>query len=158
VNKPPIGINNTTNNIDTVAYNNYGKKGGRLQKKYGLAKLISEYNQRIYLLQNKLNSLSYQISGKVDKLNDFTRNIAYSGKEGFEGYKKEDIPKEFLKPVLITEKIKRNIVRERENTQQLDNILRDTDIKILQQNYRYMMWTILALAAVLVTMKVKNNT
>ena len=123
----------------------------------GVAKLISEYNKKIYVLQNKLNSLSYQISGKIDKINDFTRNITYSGKEGFEGFTKRYVPKQFLDPILMSRNIKRKIIKEEKNTQHLDNILKDTDIKILQQNYVYMMWTILALAAVLVTLKIKNN-
>jgi hypothetical protein len=38
----------------------------------------------------------------------------------------------------------------------LDNILINSNIKTLQQNYSYMLWSILALGTLLIAIKIKN--
>jgi hypothetical protein len=39
---------------------------------------------------------------------------------------------------------------------EIDNILRDANIKVLQKNYSYMLWSILALGIVIASIKIKN--
>ena len=38
----------------------------------------------------------------------------------------------------------------------IDNILKETEIKTLQENYRYMLWSILAIIAVLTAINIKK--
>jgi hypothetical protein len=140
---PPIGINNTINGIDSVSYNNYGKQGGDLQKSYGLGKLLLDNT-------NKLDGLQQNINQNLNSLANFR-------KEGFEGLTQQNVPSNFSDPLSKTQQIKQKIQELKNSEEMVDNILTDTNIKILQKNYSYIAWSILALGAVLVTLKIKNS-
>ena len=52
-------------------------------------------------------------------------------------------------------KTNKNIINvSRKNTNGLENILKDSDIVVLQKNYNYLSWSILALATILVSMNI----
>ena len=144
----PLGTDNAVNNIDSIAYQNYGNQGGVMQKKYGLANIISVHEQHLSQLQDKLNLLSSQLNNNVKNIQG---NILKTT-EGFEGIKKN--PKDaFLQSQLINNKIN----KVNKNNNELDNILRDANIKILQENYSYMLWSILALGVVITTIKIRST-
>ena len=44
------------------------------------------------------------------------------------------------------------------NSPNVENILNDSDITVLQKNYNYLFWSILATGTVLVTMNISSNT
>jgi len=146
---PPIGIDNKINNIDSVYYNNYGKQGGDLQNSYGLGKLLINNTGEFDNFYQNINKAASQINKNVNNLANFKI-------EGFEGLTEQDIPKKFLIPVSQTQKFKQKIEQLTENETIVDNILTDTNIKILQKNYSYIAWSILALAVLVVTIKIKN--
>jgi len=101
-------------------------------------------------LQDKLNLLSSQLNNNV-KNTESTILKNTVGFEGFEGIQEiEDLN---LKSIQTVKKI--NILNK--NNSEIDNILRDTNIKTLQQNYSYMLWSILALGVVIVSIKIKNT-
>jgi hypothetical protein len=143
----PLGTDNTVNNIDSITYKNFGNQGGVMQKKYGLANVISVHKQHLSQLQDKLNLLSSQLNKNVKNIDvNVLKNT-----EGFVGLKH---PKDtFLKSQLINKKINKLNT----NTSEIDNILRDSNIKILQQNYSYMLWSILALGVVIVSVKMRTT-
>jgi hypothetical protein len=88
---------------------------------------------------------------------DLYKDMKKYKKEGFEGLLNQDIPRQFLEPVELTRNTKQKIVEQEKMNEQINNILRDTDIRTLQENYSYMMWTILALGALIITIKIKNS-
>lgn len=157
VKRPPIGIDNTVNNIDSVRYNNYGNQGGPFQQNYDLAKLIVDHNKKLTNVHNKLNFLSSDMSADVNNLDELNKNLIHYKREGFKGLAPEDIPKQFLQPSLEIKKNKKRIAKLSKHDKQIDTILKDSNIKTLQQNYSYMLWTILALGTLLITMKIKNS-
>ena len=117
-----------------------------MQKKYGLANIISVHKQHLSQLQDKLNLLSSQLNNNVKNIQG---NI-FKSTEGFEGIKKH--PNDAF---LQSHEINNKINKVNKNNSELDNILRDANIKILQQNYSYMLWSILALGVVITTIKIR---
>ena len=144
---PPLGVDSTINYIDSIRYKNYRNQGGTLENKYGLANVISVQQQHLSQLQDKLNLLSSQLNNNVKK----TQENILKKTEGFEGNQK------FQDSVLQSIQSNNKINTLNQNNSEIDNILRDTNIKTLQQNYSYMLWSILALAVVIVTVKIKNT-
>jgi len=143
----PLGSDNTVNNIDSITYKNFGNQGGVMQKKYGLANVISVHKQHLSQLQDKLNLLSSQLNKNVKNIHvNVLKNT-----EGFEGLK--HTKDTFLKSQQISKKINKLNT----NSSEIDNILRDSNIKILQQNYSYMLWSILALGVVIVSVKMRTT-
>jgi hypothetical protein len=147
---PPLGVDSTINYIDSIRYKNYRNQGGTLENKYGLANVISVQQQHLSQLQDKLNLLSSQLNNNVkDTETTILKNNV--GFEGFEGNQK------FQDLTFKTLQIDNEINTLNKNNSEIDNILRDTNIKTLQQNYSYMLWSILALGVVIVTVKIKNT-
>lgn len=143
---PPTGVSNTINNVDSVRYQNYSKSGGNLQKKYGLTSAVSVQKQQLSQLQDKLNLLSSQINN--------TKNNLLKGNNMVNTQTQDDI-KGFY--TYLTENRLANAKIHSLNKNNIDNILNDANIKILQQNYSYLAWSILAVGIVIVAIKVKNN-
>ena len=59
----------------------------------------------------------------------------------------------YLKTIQTHTKIK----KVQKTNGEIDNILRDTNIKTLQQNYSYMLWSILAIGVTMIAIRVKNT-
>jgi len=152
---PPAGINSKINNIDSIKYSKY-VNGRKINNKLLLGKNESE----------RLNNLYKNMNQPASQIIQDTRNLGKFSKEGFEGFEgfggfggltQQEIPKKFFTPLLQTYQIKDKIKQLKDNEEIMDNILTDTNIKILQQNYSYIAWSILALASLLLTMKIKNS-
>ena len=58
---------------------------------------------------------------------------------------------------LQSSQLNRKIHQLEKNKSNVDNILRDANIKTLHQNYNYMLWSILALGTLIIAIKVKNT-
>jgi hypothetical protein len=146
--KSPIGTDNTVHNVDSIAYQNYGNQGGAIQEKYGLASTIPVQTQQLSQIQDKLNLLLSQLNKNLNELKkynvDMTNNTIKSVVEGFEANK------DSTKKISLSNQINRKINNLQKNQTGLDNILRDSKIKTLQQNYEYILWSILALGTVLI--------
>jgi len=143
---PPTGVSNTINNVDSVRYQNYNNSGGNIQKTYGLSSAVSVQKQQLSQLQDKLNLLASQINNTKTTLlkgNSLVNAQTQADIKGFHTYLLED--------KLTNAKI------DGFNKNNIDNILNDANIKILQQNYIYLAWSILAVGIVIVAIKVKNH-
>ena len=139
--KPPIGVPATTNNLDTVSYQNY-LKGGMVGDRYGLSNAngvekqqLSDLETRLKLITsdiNKFTNLFEQGGSKID--NQLISNIP-----GTDGY---------LKEMGITNTKIKSI------SSNIDRVLDDSDIAVLQKNYDYLFWSILAAGTVLISMNI----
>jgi hypothetical protein len=135
---PPIGVSSTTNNTNSIIYQNY-INGGDLGKSYGLANATSVQKQQLAQLQSKMNQITSQI-------NDLTSRFG-SGTIASEDQSKKNVSGlgDYLTSLTNTNKKISNF------SENVDNILDDSDIVVLQKNYDYLFWTILASGTVLVS-------
>jgi len=142
---PPLGVSQNTTNTNSVTYQNYRNKGG-IGNEYGLANATSVQKQQLQQLQSRLNLLSKAIS---DLTSNFQSGTIYaenqSGKNvtGIQDYL-EDIKTTNVKIGNVANQTSGNI----------QNILNDSDIVVLQKNYSYLLWSILAAGTVLVSMNI----
>jgi len=146
--KPPIGVPGTVINIDSILYDNYtigDEISNETGSSYGLANATSTQKQQLSQLESKLNLLTSQINGYTDKLisdSDSLNNQVIKNIEGVGDY---------LKDFKETNNNIKNF-----NTN-IENILNDSDITVLQKNYDYLFWSILAAGTVLVTMNISKR-
>lgn len=142
----PIGVTTTTNKIDTIQYENYVKGQGKMQSSYGFSGMInSVQKQQLSQLQDKLKQLSSQIAYYANRLNNDNDSVNEQMKKDLKGFS------DYIKQTDIT-----NAKIQRFNLDNnFDNILNETNIKILQENYSYMAWSILAVVVVIVAINVK---
>jgi hypothetical protein len=141
----PIGVSATTNNTDTVSYQNY-LKGGTVGDKYGLSNANSVEKQQLSDLETRLGLITSEI-------NKFTNKFEQGGAK-IDNQLISNIPgtDKYLKELGITNsKIKHTSTT-------LNRILDDSDIVVLQKNYDYLFWSILAAGAVLVSMNIVKKT
>ena len=142
---PPIGVSQNTTNTDTVTYQNY-IDGGSISGEYGLYKATSVQREQLKQAQQKINLLADQIT-KLNKKFGTGINILQNQTEknvtGLNDY------------LTNLTHVNKNIINTTEhNNGNLQNILSDSDIVVLQKNYSYLVWSILAAGAVLITMNI----
>jgi len=145
---PPIGVTQITNNIDTVKFSRY-INGGPINKSYGLANLNSVQKQRLDQLQTKLNLLTNQLNEYTNKFGTGSQTAETQGEQnnvGIHNYM-NDIKQTNIKSKKVAGETSGNI----------QNILEDSDIVVLQKNYDYLFWSILAAGTVLVTMNIAKK-
>jgi len=142
---PPIGVSATTNNTDTVSYQNY-VKGGAVGDKYGLSSANSVQKQQ-------LNDLETRLALITSEINKFTNQFEEGGSK-IDNQLISNVPgtQAYLKEIGITKTKLQNAPTN------IDRILDDSDIVVLQKNYDYLFWSILAAGTVLISMNlVKKN-
>ena len=138
---PPFGASETVKNTDTITYQNY-INGGNFDTSYGLANATSIQKQQLADLESQMNLLSSQIvnlTGKFGNSSSQAETQAIKNVRGLKGYLQD---------------YKGTNTKISEVTIGVDNILNDSDIVVLQKNYNYLFWSILATGAVLVTMNI----
>lgn len=139
---PPIGVSNATNNTDSVTYKNY-VNGGAISNTYGLAANgNSAQQQQLSQLQTQLNLFSNQISDLTTKFGDGSQTAAVQMNENIISVG------EYLTDLKKTNKKIKNYKTG------INNILEDSDIIVLQKNYDYLFWSILAAGSILVAMNI----
>jgi archaellum component FlaC len=145
-NKKPLnantGVSYNTNNTDSLTYQNYIQDNSEPTNLYSLANATSVERQQLEQLQTKMNLLSNQITNLTNKFGNrskITNNQATNNVSGI---------KDYLKEIAFTNK---KINGFNEN---INNILQDSDIVVLQKNYDYLFWTILATGALLVSINI----
>ena len=142
---PPIGVSQNTNNTDTVTYQNY-IHGGPISKEYGLYKATSVQREQLKQMQQKINLLAKQISRLNKKFGTGVNILQNQSEKNVTGLK------DYL--TNLTDVNKNIINTTKQNDGNLQNILSDSDIVVLQKNYSYLVWSILAAGAVLITMNI----
>ena len=144
INKP-MGVSDTTFNIDTITYGNYNNAGEiSISDKYGLPLITSEEKQQLSQLENQMNKLSNQINSLTNKFSSGAQNLEQQSETNTVGIGN------YLNDI---KKINNNI-NNINNNNNFNNILKDSDIVVLQKNYEYLFWSILAVGTVLVSMNI----
>lgn len=143
INKP-FGISDIIKNIDTVLFRNYIKATGN-EEYHGLTNSTKVERQKVAELQKKLDTLSSRIAELSNKFSSNSNSAQLQSK--INSNEIED----YLTDLNSTnEKIKLTDTN-------MTNILNNSDIVVLQQNYNYLFWTILATGTVLVTMNIAKK-
>jgi hypothetical protein len=145
---PPIGVTQNTINTNTINYGSY-VMGGPIGPKYGLANMNSVQKKELEQLQVKMNMLSNQIKNYTGKFNSGTLDATKQSQKntsGLNGYIGD----------INSTNTKINTISNETNGG-IENILKDSDIVVLQKNYDYLFWSILASGVVLVSMNIANK-
>ena len=145
---PPVGVSQNTNITDTVTYQNY-INGGAISNEYGLSQATSVQQQQLTQLQSQLNMLAQQITSLNNKYGNGVNILENQSQENVSGIGK------YLTNLIKTNDKISNVTGM--NNGNLQNILSDSDIVVLQKNYSYLMWSILAAGTVLITMNITKN-
>jgi len=146
---PPLGVSQNTNTTDSVTFQNYinkGQLGSQQLGSQGLANATSAQKQELQQLQTRMNLLSSQITDLTNKFQGGTLQVEKQNQKNNTGID------DYLKDIISTNK-KIGIVSGVTNDN-INNILTDSDIVVLQKNYDYLFWSILAAGAVLVSMNI----
>lgn len=145
---PPLGVSQNTNNTDTVTYQNY-VNGGAISSEYGLSQATSVQQQQLSQMQQKMSMLAQQINTLNNKFGTGVNTLQNQSKKNVSGLNT------YLSNLIQTNE---NIVKTTENNEgNFQNILSDSDIVVLQKNYSYLVWSILAAGAVLITMNITKK-
>jgi hypothetical protein len=146
ITSPPIGITDKILNINSITYENYPKSNKEIKNSFDLSNATSVQKQQLEQLQSTMNSLSSQISSLTTKFDTNSQELekqAQTNSQGIRNYVKD---------------IKNTNTKIKGFDTNIDNILNDSDIVVLQKNYDYLFWSIIATASVLISMNiVKKN-
>ena len=143
----PSGVFNKTHNIDTVKFNNYINKGD-VGSSYGLSNVSEIPKQVLEQLQTKINSLSSQLSSLTTGYNSSSTLALQQTSTNNVGVN------EYINEISQTNEQ----IKDTSSNNNFENILNDSNIVILQKNYEYLFWSILAIGIVLISMNViKSN-
>ena len=145
---PPLGVSQNTNNTDTVRYSKY-INGGAISSNYGLSQATSVQQQQLSQLQSKLNMLAQQITKLNNKYGTGVTVLENQSQENVTG-----INKYLTNLIKTNDKISNITIM---NDGNLQNILSDSDIVVLQKNYSYLLWSILATGTVLIAMNISKK-
>ena len=138
---PPIGVSNTTNNIDTIMYKKY-VNGGKIGDSYGISNATSSQKKQLQKLQTKLNMLSNQMNYLTNRYGTNTQDLqqqSLTNEKGLSNYYKD---------------IKTTNNKIGTFDTNVDNIMNDSDIIVLQKNYDYLFWSIIAVTTVIISMNI----
>ena len=145
----------TMNNIDTIRYENYDDSKKNISDRKKIADMIMTTSQKQQLEQisSRLNLLSKNISEltsvdqeQINKINsEIEKNSKLLAKQ-IQEHNNLDELKNIDKTYTLWKTEDRN----------LDNMLNDSNLNVLHENYNYILWTSLALGTLIITLKVTN--
>jgi len=161
----PSGASKDIVNIDSVQYQYY-LKGNRPDGKYGLANATSAQQQELDQLQNDMRDLANQVASITGNFGEGTDNA-----QGQSSINTASIDQSLAEQQATENKIAnsnsvstsattpstRPITETFKTNDNLDRFLKDSDIVVLQKNYDYLFWSILAAGSVVVAMNIKPS-
>jgi hypothetical protein len=140
----PLGVSQNTNTTNSITYQNYINKG-EVGSEYGLANATSVQKQQLQQLQSNMDLLANQITNLTNQFYQSSENSNNKSTLNMSSIK------EYAKNINTMEKKMSDLAGTGNN---IDNILMDSDIVVLQKNYNYLFWSILATGTVLVAMNI----
>ena len=144
-NKGPItpspGISQVTHNIDSINYQKYNSAETD-EINFSLSQATSTQKQQMEQLQIRLTQLTEQINALTGKFENGTQQADNQENANNIGIKN------YLNEIEITDKKIKGFGNN------VENMLTDSDIVVLQKNYNYLFWSILAVGSALVTMNI----
>ena len=148
-------LNNSCNkqvtNIDSTQWKNYVKKSGYMSPSTtcDLSNAITNASKKSDIIQNqiivtakKIVKILNELNKKSDSINNTTGLNTNTIQANIQKYNDVIVQMSEFTDV-------------RENN--ISNIVKESDIKVLQENYGYMFWSILAIATVIVTMNIMRK-
>ena len=155
---PPGVINDDSCNkdvaiIDSIAWNEYNKTGTKMtpETKCGLSNATSRERRIETNRQAALTRITDQIIEKLKYLE--TLNADMVNQMGFDGTTLEEY---MVKYTDLNSKY-RGMFSGSPEMDNISGILTDSDIILLQENYRYILWTIIATGLVVITLNQMRN-
>jgi len=157
----PMGVSDTTNNIDSVKYNYY-EKGGEPAAKYGLPVLLDPEQINLNKIQDNLKRLSNEISILINKLSDGTtaaQNQSNTNINALQGSSSEynQLNNSVNQYNNVNKNAEANITESFLVNNNISRIVQDSDIMVLQKNADYLLWSILAAGSVLIAMNLTKS-
>jgi hypothetical protein len=145
-------------NIDSAQYEYYNK-GGPPDTTYGLANATDDEQAELARLELQMENQTNEINNLVNKYStgtDTSENQADKNLQGLNDYQTEmeNTNSQIDKLNATSESFTNYGYRGNNN---INKILQDSDIIVLQKNYEYLLWTILATGSVLVAMNISKN-
>lgn len=147
---------NKINNIDSIQYDNYIKGSPMTSDTQCSTPIVSQEDKLAYdNIQSQLITLGQDIAAKMEDLYNRDKNI-YSKLKTNETQFKKDIEQYKLTNLKIKQQfsnLQSNNIEGMQNLNMNDinGMLSDSDMRVLQENYSYIMWSILAIGIVTVT-------
>ena len=138
--------NKTIKNIDSLQWSKYVNNGAKMSPddKCGLATELDDLKKLLDELKGKLAVLAEKITEKMEYLRAENKNLNNKMKTD-----QIQMTDDLTTYKQINEKLKNYKVETYEN---INGMLNDTDAIVLQENYQYIFWSILAIGLVIITM------
>lgn len=141
---------NKINNIDSVLYDKYLKGTPMTADTQCNQSIVNPENRAAYEnIKDELIILGQDIASKMEKLYNKDKNIYKKLNTSAEQFKK-DLVKYKLTNKRINYELS-NTIEGMSTMNDLNGMLSDSDIRILQENYSYIMWSILAVGILTLT-------
>jgi len=127
--------------IDSILYNGY-TDGGGFDQKFGLPKAVDKIQQKVKTKGKQLNTFGSNVQGLTSLFSMFNDKLTEQSNINLT---ESDT---YLSELDKTKDLIANV------DNGIDNILNDTDIMVLQKNYSYLFWSIIAIGTVIVSMNI----
>ena len=137
----PFGISNIVNNITSLLFQNY-TPASSTEPSFNLSSATAAQQQQLAQLQTQMDTLSSKIANLTGDLGYGSVQAEEQSSKNVKGIE------DYLKGINNTNKKIKNF------DTNVENILKDSDIIVLQKNYEYLFWSILTVGALLVTMNI----
>jgi len=144
----PPGNTKTIVDIDSVQWQNYKNTGKPVSAStFGnFGKLNPAEKEKLDKMTNELTSLARSINNKTNKL--LTKNGNINNQLELNKVSFKDSTKDYDNITSMNENIALNNIQ---------GIVNDSDIVVLQENYRYLLWSIVAVGVVSLSLNVLNR-
>jgi hypothetical protein len=142
---------NAVNSVDSIEWDSYMKTNVQMtpQTVCGLAKAIQSDIQNNNVANQQLSSTTGQLINQVNDLGSFNSQI----KDQMQAYN-DTLQQNINDYNNIQEKIKENFTNAKNNT--INEILSDTDLIVLHENYKYILWSTLAIVTIIIAINVNR--
>jgi hypothetical protein len=144
-----MSCNRSTVSINSNQWKNYSK--GSLMTPNttcSLTKSISDQNSKIAALQNQIGQVGGQIISILNNLKNQTDEV--KNKIGMNTSKIDS-------DLIMYNKTINDIQNYKKSEDNMNNIVKDTNLLVLYQNYNYMFWSILAISTMIISMKMMGK-
>jgi hypothetical protein len=137
---PPNGVSSKTSDVNSITFNNY-IDGGELSNNYGLANIAQSQKDKLKMAQEKMNNVSEKLTQVNKMLNKNTYKVTEQSLTNTNKLNK-----------YVGNLVKTNYTIENYNSNNNeDKIVEESQITVLQRNYNYIILSIVATGAVLLS-------
>lgn len=147
--------NNKITNVDTIKYSNY-LKGEVMtpETQCNVPIVTQEQRTKMDNILSELSTLGQDIASKMENLYSRDNKIYEQLNTDYDQFKKkiDEYKNITYKLNKSTEKQSNNNIEEMTNMNDINGMLTDSDLIVLQENYKYILWSILAVGTLTIAM------